>query len=155
MQTPTGFGKCRSPDGAARRRNPGDATENPDCAAGRLHPGYLLVQAASYRPWLWIPAVHAGMTAFLGRRDLCITMRAPAWARGQRNPMPHNTQAPALAVIHKCKRPVIPAWTAGIQSQGCESRGRHQAFFKHLTHDMSPSVALDSGIHAGMTAMEP
>ncbi|MCX7111780.1 MAG: hypothetical protein NTX45_16965 [Proteobacteria bacterium] len=29
-------------------------------------------------------------------------------------------------------RPVIPAWTAGIQSQGCESRGRHQAFFKHL-----------------------
>ena len=26
----------RSPDGAALRRNPGDATENPDCAAGRL-----------------------------------------------------------------------------------------------------------------------
>ena len=54
----------RSPDGAALRRNPGDATENPDCAAGRLHPGYLLVQGASYRPWLWIPAVHAGMTMF-------------------------------------------------------------------------------------------
>jgi len=39
------------------------------------------VQAASYRPWHWIPAVHAGMTAFLGRRDLCITMRAGAWER--------------------------------------------------------------------------
>ncbi len=26
--------------------------------------------------------IHAGMTAFLARRDLCITMRAPAWVRG-------------------------------------------------------------------------
>jgi len=34
-----------------------------------------------------------------------------------------RSHAPALAVIHKCKRPVIPAWTAGIQSQGGESAG--------------------------------
>jgi len=34
-----------------------------------------------------------------------------------------HSHAGALAVIHKCKRPVIPAWTAGIQSQGCEPRG--------------------------------
>ncbi|MCX7110205.1 MAG: hypothetical protein NTX45_08765 [Proteobacteria bacterium] len=34
-----------------------------------------------------------------------------------------RSQALALVVIHKCKRPVIPAWTAGIQSQGCESMG--------------------------------
>jgi len=43
---------------------------------------------------------------------------------------------------------------AGIQSQGCESMGRYQAFFKHLTHDRLPSLALDSGIPAGMTALE-
>ncbi|MEI7868864.1 MAG: hypothetical protein WCI11_13310 [Candidatus Methylumidiphilus sp.] len=38
------FLRGRSPDGAALRRNPGDASENPDCAAGRLHPGYLLLK---------------------------------------------------------------------------------------------------------------
>jgi len=38
-----------------------------------------------------------------------------------------RSQAPALAVIHKCKMPVIPAWTAGIQSQGCETAGWHIA----------------------------
>ena len=32
--------------------------------------------------------------------------------------------------------------------------GHYQAFFKHLTHDRLPSLALDSGIPAGMTALE-
>ena len=39
--------QASSPDGAALRRNPGDATENPDCAAGRLHPGYGIFQIRS------------------------------------------------------------------------------------------------------------
>ena len=32
-----------------------------------------------------------------------------------------GSQAPALIVIHKWSKLVIPAWTAGIQSQGGES----------------------------------
>jgi len=38
-----------------------------------------------------------------------------------------GSQAPALVVIHKWLKPVIPAWTAGIQSQGCETAGWHIA----------------------------
>ena len=34
-----------------------------------------------------------------------------------------GSQAGALIVIHKWLKPVIPAWTAGIQSQGGESAG--------------------------------
>ena len=34
-----------------------------------------------------------------------------------------GSQAGDIIVIHKCWRPVIPAWTAGIQSQGGESAG--------------------------------
>ena len=59
-------------------------------------------QPADSLPCDWIPAVHAGMTVFLylaGSQDL------------------------ALVVIHKWLKPVIPAWTAGIQSQGGESAG--------------------------------
>jgi hypothetical protein len=37
-------------------------------------------------------------------------------------PSPHF-QAESLIVIHKWLKPVIPAWTAGIQSQGGESAG--------------------------------
>ena len=34
-----------------------------------------------------------------------------------------RSHAAALIVIHKWLKPVIPAWTAGIQSQGGESAG--------------------------------
>ena len=39
--------QASSPDGAARRRNPGFPWHPPDCAAGRLHPGYGIFQIRS------------------------------------------------------------------------------------------------------------
>jgi len=54
--------------------------------------------------------------------NLCVSSSSLPWLGKQSFKGPRS-QAGALAVIHKCKRPVIPAWTAGIQSQGCEPRG--------------------------------
>ncbi|MEI7867617.1 MAG: hypothetical protein WCI11_06980 [Candidatus Methylumidiphilus sp.] len=45
----------------------GTLPESSTCASGKL-PSMALDSG-----------IHAGMTAFLARRDLCITMRDPAW----------------------------------------------------------------------------
>ena len=67
-------------------------------------------------------------------------------------PIYDRSHAPALMVIHKWLKPVIPAWTAGIQSQGGESAGWCVHLIEHLHNDELPSMALDSCIPAGMTA---
>ncbi|MEI7869403.1 MAG: hypothetical protein WCI11_16055 [Candidatus Methylumidiphilus sp.] len=54
----------------------GNFTKSGTCASGKL-PSVALDSG-----------IHAGMTAFLARRDLCITMRSPAWE-------PLSLQAPA------------------------------------------------------------
>jgi hypothetical protein len=50
---------------------------------------------------------------------------------------------------------VIPAWIAGIQSQGCETLDWQSIWIKHFASGKLPSMALDSGIHAGMTVFRP
>ena len=60
--------------------------------------------------------------------DLVPMLRRGNAERGA--PAPHDrravkpvSHAGALIIIHKWLKPVIPAWTAGIQSQGGESVG--------------------------------
>jgi len=66
-----------------------------------------------------------------------------------------SSQAGALAVIRKCKRPVIPAWMPESSHKDVNLGVAIKPFSNTYATDKLPSMALDSGIHAGMTAMEP
>jgi len=50
---------------------------------------------------------------------------------------------------------VIPAWMPESSHKDVNPGVTIKPFSNTYATDMSPSVALDSGIHAGMTAMEP
>jgi len=50
---------------------------------------------------------------------------------------------------------VIPAWMPESSHKDVNLGVAIKPFSNTYATDMSPSVALDSGIHAGMTAMEP
>ena len=43
---------------------------------------------------------------------------------------------------------------AGTQAQGCETIGWDVALIKHVSISELPSMALDTGIHAGMTTLK-
>jgi len=60
---------------------PGSST----CASGKL-PAMALDSG-----------IHAGMTAFLGRRDLCITMRSGAWERAKNVELLQPVGLPAIS----------------------------------------------------------
>ncbi len=50
---------------------------------------------------------------------------------------------------------VIPAWMPESSHKDVNPGVAIKPFSNAYATDMSPSLALDSGIHAGMTAMEP
>ncbi len=50
---------------------------------------------------------------------------------------------------------VIPAWMPESSHKDVNPGVAIKPFSNTYATDMSPSVALDSGIHAGMTALEP
>ena len=52
-------------------------------------------------------------------------------------------------------RLVIPAWMPESSHKDVNPGVAIKPFSNAYATDMSPSLALDSGIHAGMTAMEP
>ncbi len=63
-----------------------------------------------------------------------------------------RSHAPSLAVIHKCKRPVIPAWMPESSHKDVNPGAGNLAKSSTCASGKLPSMALDSGIHAGMTA---
>ena len=63
------------------------------------------------------------MALWLRERDHA-KLRFPSLGIGKQSFCGGVSQAGVLVVIHKRLKPVIPAWTAGIQSQGGESAGR-------------------------------
>jgi len=53
------------------------------------------------------------------------------------------------------KQPVIPAWMPESSHKDVKLGVATKPFSNTYATDKLPSMALDSGIHAGMTAMEP
>jgi len=53
------------------------------------------------------------------------------------------------------KQPVIPAWMPESSHKDVKLVVATKPFSNTYAADVSPSMALDSGIHAGMTAMGP
>jgi len=83
-------------------------------------------------------------------------------ADGNRKPIAFHDAAPRLAQTGKSHRlppAMLPRCSAGkpaiqYDMRDCRNQREHSNSNTYAT-DVSPSVALDSGIHAGMTAMEP
>ena len=110
--------------------------------------------------------IHAGMTAFLARQDLCLTARAGAWERAQTLPaklqlaMQREAGASTAAfpswsftaiMLRPC-RFVILAGMPKPSVQGWQALVYYIAQIKHLYNHQVTVHGLDTGIPAGMTA---
>ena len=64
-----------------------------------------------------------------------------------------DSQAGAIIVIHKCWRPVISAWMPKSSVQGRQSVRLGSSQIRHIHNHQVTVHGLDTGIHAGMTAV--
>ncbi|MCX7111608.1 MAG: hypothetical protein NTX45_16085 [Proteobacteria bacterium] len=84
---------------------------------------------------------------------------APAWSAGgcpePRRPWSLGSAAILIMSQSADKQPVIPAWMPESSHKDVKLGVATKPFSNTYAIDKLPSMALDSGIHAGMTAMEP
>ena len=69
----------------------------------------------------------------------------------------HRCLAAAILIMSQSadRQLVIPAWMPESSHKDVNLGVAIKPFLNTYATDMSPSMALDSGIHAGMMAMEP
>jgi len=80
--------------------------------------------------------------------------QAGAWER-EKYELAHGEVAILIMSQSADRQPVIPAWMPESSHKDVNPGVAIKPFSNTYATDMLPSVALDSGIHAGMTAMEP